>query len=412
MRIVINLCCGLDVHKRTVTACLLKWGARGRAVKEVRTFETTTSQLLELADWLAGQHCQHVAMESTGVYWKPVYNILAGVCQEVLLVNAQHIKAVPGRKTDVKDAEWIAELLSYGLLRGSFIPPQEIRELRDLTRYRTTLIRQRADESNRIQKLLEDCNIKLASVATDILGVSGWDMLSAIVAGETDPAKLAEMARGRMRSKIPQLVEALRGVIHPNQRWLLGQQLEHVRHLQRMINELDQQIDQLISPFLPQVRKLCEIPGISRQLAEVLIAEIGVDMKQFPTPGHLASWASICPGQRETGGKRLSGRTRRGNPWLKSALAEAGWAASHSRKTYLGARYHNIARRRGRKRAVLAVGHTILKIAHHLLSHPELSYTDLGSDYYETRSKERLTQQLVGRLQRLGYLVTLDSSAV
>lgn len=412
MRIVINLCCGLDVHKRTVTACLLQWGARGRAVKEVRTFEMTTSQLLELADWLAGQHCQHVAMESTGVYWKPVYNILAGVCQEVLLVNAQHIKAVPGRKTDVKDAEWIAELLSYGLLRGSFIPPQEIRELRDLTRYRTTLIRQRADESNRIQKLLEDCNIKLASVATDILGVSGWDMLSAIVAGETDPAKLAEMARGRMRSKIPQLVEALRGVIRPNQRWLLGQQLEHVRHLQRMINELDQQIDQLISPFLPQVRKLCEIPGISRQLAEVLIAEIGVDMKQFPTAGHLASWASICPGQRETGGKRLSGRTRRGNPWLKSALAEAGWAASHSRKTYLGARYHNIARRRGRKRAVLAVGHTILKIAHHLLSHPELSYTDLGADYYETRSKERLTQQLVGRLQRLGYLVTIESSAV
>lgn len=412
MRIVINLCCGLDVHKRTVTACLLKWGAPGRAVKEVRTFETTTSQLLELADWLAGQHCQHVAMESTGVYWKPVYNILAGVCQEVLLVNAQHIKAVPGRKTDVKDAEWIAELLSYGLLRGSFIPPQEIRELRDLTRYRTTLIRQRADESNRIQKLLEDCNIKLASVATDILGVSGWDMLSAIVAGETDPAKLAEMARGRLRSKIPQLVEALRGVIRPNQRWLLGQQLEHVRHLQRMINELDQQIDQLISPFLRQVQKLREIPGISRQLAEVLIAEIGVDMRQFPTAEHLASWASICPGHKETGGKRLSGRTRRGNPWLKSALAEAGWAASHTRNTCLGARYHNIARRRGRKRAVLAVGHTILKIAHHLLSHPEESYRDLGADYYETRSKDRLAKQLVGRLQRLGYLVTIDTAVL
>jgi transposase len=412
MRIVINLCCGLDVHKRTVTACLLQWGARGRAVKEVRTFETTTSQLLELADWLTSQHCQHVAMESTGVYWKPVYNILAGVCREVLLVNAQHIKAVPGRKTDVKDAEWIAELLSYGLLRGSFIPPQEIRELRDLTRYRTTLIRQRADECNRIQKLLEDCNIKLASVASDILGASGWDMLTAIVAGETDPQKLAELARGRMRSKIPQLVEALQGVIRPNQRWLLGQQLEHVRHLQRMINELDQQIDQLISPFLRQVQKLCEIPGISRQLAEVLIAEIGVDMRQFPTAEHLASWASICPGHRETGGKRLSGRTRRGNPWLKSALAEAGWAASHSRKTYLGARYHNVARRRGRKRAVLAVGHTILKIAYHLLSHPEESYRDLGADYYETRSKERLAKQLVDRLQRLGYLVTLDTAAV
>jgi transposase len=411
MRIVINLCCGLDVHKRTVTACLLKWGARGRAVKEVRTFETTTSQLLELADWLTRHQCQHVAMESTGVYWKPVYNILLGVCQELLLVNAQHVKAVPGRKTDVKDAEWIAELLSYGLLRGSFIPPQEIRELRDLTRYRTTLIRQRADECNRIQKLLEDCNVKLASVASDILGVSGWDMLTAIVAGETDPQKLAELARGRMRSKIPQLVEALRGVIRPNQRWLLGQQLEHVRHLQRMINELDQQIDGLISPFLPQVQTLCEIPGISRQLAEVLIAEIGVDMRQFPTAGHLASWANICPGHRESGGKRLSSRTRPGNPWLKSALVEAGWAASHSRHTYLGARYGQIARRRGRKRAILAVGHTILKIAHHLLSHPGQRYTDKGEDYYETRSKERLAEHLVKRLQKLGYLVSINVPA-
>jgi transposase len=239
-----------------------------------------------------------------------------------------------------------------------------------------------------------------------------YNILAGVCGEVLDSQKLAELARGRMRSKIPQLVEALRGVIRPNQRWLLGQQLEHICHLQRMINELDQQIDQLISPFLRQVQTLCEIPGISRQLAEVLIAEIGVDMRPFPTAAHLASWASICPGHRETGGKRLSGRTRRGNPWLKSALAEAGWAASHSRKTYLGARYHNIAHRRGRKRAVLAVGHTILKIAHHLLSHPDESYRDLGADYFESRSKERLAKQLVGRLQRLGYLVTIDTTAL
>jgi transposase len=255
MRVVLKVCCGLDVHKRTVTACLLTWGAQGRAAKEVRTFETTTKGLWELADWLRSQDCQHVAMESTGVYWKPVHNILSGVCQEVLLVNAQHVKNVPGRKTDVKDAEWIAELLSYGLLRGSFVPPPEIRELRDLTRYRTTLIRQRADQCNRIQKLLEAGNIKLASVATDILGVSGWEMLTALAAGETDPRELAELARGRMRKKIPELTEALRGVLSDNQRWLLGQQLEHVAHLERMIGELDQRIEALAAPFSPLSRK-------------------------------------------------------------------------------------------------------------------------------------------------------------
>jgi transposase len=412
MRIVYTLCCGLDVHKRTVTACLLKWGAPGRAVKEVRTFATTTTGLLQLADWLTSEGCQHVAMESTGVYWKPVHNILAGVCREVLLVNAQHVKNVPGRKTDVKDAEWIAELLSYGLLRGSFIPPPEIRELRDLTRYRTTLIRQRADQCNRIQKLLEGGNIKLASVATDILGVSGWEMLTALAAGETDARQLAELARGRMRKKIPELIEALRGVLSDTQRWLLGQQLEHVSHLERMVGELDQRIEALAAPFLPMIEKLCQIPGVSRHLAEVIIAEIGVDMRQFPTAAHLASWASICPGNRESGGKRLSGRTRVGNPWLKAALAEAGWAASHTKKTYLGARFHHVARRRGRKRAVLAVGHTILKIAHCLLSDPDATYHDLGPDYFAPPSKERLAQNLLRRLNKLGYKVHIETTAV
>lgn len=408
MNVVFTICSGLDVHKRTVTACLLTLGAQGRPMKETRTFQTTTSQLLELADWLVSRGCQHVAMESTGVYWKPVYNILAGVCEEVLLVNAQHLKAVPGRKTDVKDAEWIAELLSHGLLRGSFIPPQEIRELRDLTRYRTTLIRQRADQANRIQKLLEDCNIKLASVATDILGVSGWDMLSALAEGETDPERLAEFARGRMRNKIPELREALRGVLTSNQRWLLKQEMRHVSMLSGLIGELDQRIDRLVAPFLPRVEQLCGIPGVSRHLAEVIIAEIGLAMAQFPTAGHLASWASICPGNRESGGKRLSGRTRQGNPWLKAALAEAGWAASHTKGTYLSTRYHNIARRRGRKKAVLAVGHTILKVVHHLLSDPERKYADLGADYYDKRRTSHLAVSLVRKLEKLGYQVQID----
>jgi transposase len=412
MRIIYTLCCGLDVHKRTVTACLLKWGASGRAEKEVRTFSTTTSQLLELADWLTKAGCQHVAMESTGVYWKPVHNILAGVCREVLLVNAQHVKNVPGRKTDIKDAEWIAELLSFGLLRGSFVPPPEIRELRELTRYRTTVIRQRADECNRIQKLLEGGNIKLASVVTDILGVSGWEMLQALAAGETDTRLMAEQARGRMRKKIPELIEALRGVLSDTQRWLLGQQLEHVSHLERMIGELNQRIEALIAPFLPVLMKLTQIPGLSRHLAEIIVAEIGLDMNQFPTPAHLASWAAICPGNRESGGKRLSGRTRMGNPWLKSALAEAGWAASHTRKNYLAARFHHVARRRGRKRAVLAVGHSILKIVHQLLSKPDVVYQDLGPDYFTPPTKDHLAQSLLRRLGKLGYKVHVESTAI
>jgi transposase len=410
MRVVYMICCGLDVHKRTVTACLLKWGAPGvEPEKEVRKFGTTTAQLLALADWLTSHGCEHVAMESTGVYWKPVYNLLEGVCQEVLLVNAEAVKNVPGRKTDAKDAEWLAEVYSYGLLRGSFIPPREIRDLRDLTRYRKTLIEQRADQCNRIQKLLEDCNVKLASVATDILGVSGLEMLKALAAGESDPNKLAELARGRLRKKIPELIEALRGVLNDNQRWLLGQQLDHIAELERRIGELHQRIEEQMRPFQQQLEKLCEIPGVGQHLAEVIIAEIGVNMSQFPTAEHLASWASICPGNRESGGKRYSGRTRHGNRWLKAALAEAGWAASHTKDTYLSARFRNIARRRGGKRAILAAGHSILKICYHLLAKPEVVYTDLGADYYQTRSKQQLAESLLRRLAKLGYKVALET---
>lgn len=411
MRVVYSMGCGLDVHKRTVTATLLKIGPRGKAEKETRTFMTTTSDLLKLADWLTSNGCQHAAMESTGVYWKPVYNILEGVCEQVLLVNAQHIKNVPGRKTDVKDSEWIADLLVHGLLSASFVPPKEIRELRELTRYRKKLIQQRGDQCNRIQKLLETCNIKLASVATDVLGVSGTEMLEAIVAGETDPEKLANSARGRMRKKIPDLIEALRGVVSDMQRWLLGEQLEHISQLDQAIGRLDEKVEELMRPFQPLIDKLCQIPGVGRRIAEVILAEIGADMTQFPSSKHLASWAGICPGHHESAGKRKSGRTRNGNVWLKTALTEAAWAASHTKDTYLAAQYRNIARHRGKKRAVVAVGHSILTASYHLLSPQDVQYEDLGPEHFQTTSKHQLAQSLLRRLGNLGYNVTIKPAA-
>ena len=411
MRVVHSIVCGLDVHKRTVTATLLKSGPRGQIVKETRTFSTVTAELLKLADWLSAEGCRHVALESTGVYWKPVYNILEGVCEEVLLVNAQHIKNVPGRKTDVKDSEWIADLLMHGLLSGSFVPPEEIRELRELTRYRKKLIEQRGDQCNRIQKLLETCNIKLASVATDVLGVSGLDMLLSLVDGETDPQKLADLARGRMRPKIPQLIEALQGHISETQRWLLGEELDQISQLEQAIARLDAKIEELTRPFAEIIQRLCEIPGVGRRIAEVIIAEIGIDMSQFPSSKHLASWAGMCPGHHESAGKRKSGRTRNGNVWLKKALMEAGWAASHSKQNYLRSQYHQIARRRGKKRACIAVGHSILTMAYHLLSDENAHYKDLGEDYFQTRSKTQLAEQLIKRLGKLGYNVTIDNPA-
>ena len=411
MRVVLKIGCGLDVHKRSVTACLLKIGARGKRITETRTFGTTTAELKGLAAWLTGNGCRHVAMESTGVYWKPVFNILESACEEVILVNAQHIKNVPGRKTDVKDAEWIADLLVHGLLSASFVPPAEIRELRELTRYRKKLIHQRGDQCNRIQKLLEACNIKLASVATDVLGVSGWEMLQAMVEGETDPAKLAEMARGRMRKKIPQLTRALEGVISDTQRWLLGEQLDHVAELDQKIVRLDEKVEELTRPFDSLIERLGEIPGVSRRVSEVIIAEIGVDMKRFPTAKHLASWAGMCPGHHESAGKRKSGRTRHGSNWLKTALMEAGWAASRTKDTYLSAQYRNISRRRGKKRACVAVGHSILTITHHLISDPELHFIDLGVDHFVVPDRHRLAQKLARRINALGFHATIQWKA-
>jgi transposase len=409
--VVLPICCGLDVHKKTVTACLLKLRASGKSVKVQRDFGTTTPQLRQLANWLRREGCQHVAMESTGVYWKPVHNILESVCAEVLLVNAQHIKNVPGRKTDKVDAAWIATLLQHGLLQGSFIPPPEIRTLRDVTRYRSTLVRERATECNRIQKLLEHGNIKLASVATDVLGKSGQAMLRALVAGQDDPAALAELARGRLRAKIPELTEALQGLLSDTQRWLLGEQLGRIAELDEAIARLDAKIGEQTRPFETVLQMLDQIPGVNRRIAEIIIAEIGVDMSRFPSAGHLASWAGMCPGNNESGGKRRSGKTRKGCAWLRAALVEAGWAAGHckQKKTYLATQYQRLQRRRGKKRACVAVGHSILCIAYSLLAQPR-DYHDLGPEYLERRAEDHLKEDLVRRLRHLGYTVTLEKA--
>jgi transposase len=398
-------CAGIDVHKKNVVVCV-RQTAGAPVRQEVRTFSTMTRDLLALADWLAERGVTHVAMESTGVYWKPVFNLLEGRFQ-VLLVNAEHIKQVPGRKTDVKDSEWIAELLQHGLLRASFVPPAPIRELRDLTRQRTQLIGERSAAANRIQKVLEDANIKLGSVATDVLGVSGRAMLEALVAGATDPEQLADLARGRLREKVPALQLALHGRVTDHHRFLLQLHLEHVTHLDALIGQLGGRIEEVMAPFAPAVEQLTTIPGVSQRVAETVVAEIGTDMERFPTADHLASWAGMCPGNNESAGKRRSGRTTKGSRWLRTILVQAAWAASHTRDTALSAQYRRLARRRGRKRALIALGHTLLVIIYHLLK-KKVPYSELGGDYLERQEPERLTRQLVKRLEKLGHKVTLE----
>jgi len=404
MKVVYERCCGLDVHKKTVTACVIT--PEGR---ETRTFGTTTGDLLQLADWLAARRVSHVAMESTGVYWKPVYNLLEGLEMTLLVVNAYHIKAVPGRKTDVKDAEWIADLLRHGLLRGSHIPDRPQRELQELVRYRKGLINQRAQVINRIQKVLEGANIKLSSVARDVVGVSGRAMLEALIAGEADAQALAGLAKGRLRSKRVELEGALRGLVGPHQRFLLQSQLRHLDFLDQEIAHLSEEIAQRMRPFEDALQRLDTIPGVGRRAAEQVLAEIGPDISRFPTAAHLASWARVCPGNNESAGKRKSGRTGSGNRWLREALLEAGWAAARSRQTYLSAQYHRLAARRGAKRAIVAVAHTILVIIHHLLEEGTV-YRELGGNYFDERAREATVRRSVQRLQRLGYTVTLEAA--
>jgi transposase len=367
-------CAGLDVHKKTVVACVRRIAPDGQLHLETRSFGTMTAELLALADWLDAAGVTHAAMESTGVYWKPVFHILEERF-ELMLVNAQHIKRVPGRKTDVKDAEWIAQLLQHGLLSPSFVPPPPIRELRDLTRQRTQLVREKATAANRVQKVLEDANIKLASVASDPLGVSGRAMIRGLIAGCDDAATLAEEARARLRAKIPQLRQALQGRVTAHHRFLLRMLMDQVAHLEGLIAQFDGRIAGAMAPFARAAERLRTIPGIGATAAEVIVAEIGTDMGQFPSAGHLASWAGVCPGNHQSGGKRHGGRTTKGSQWLRNVLVQVAWAAVHGKATSDSALYRRWAKRLGKKKALVAVGHKILALIHKLLKD--------GVDYQE-----------------------------
>jgi transposase len=406
MQALYRCCAGLDVHKDTVVACMRRLDEQGRAHEEVRTFGTMTGMLLALADWLLEAGVTHAAMESTGVYWKPIYHVLEGQF-ELLLVNAQHIKQVPGRKTDVKDCAWIAQLLQHGLLKSSLVPPPFQRELRDLTRQRTQLVGEQSRVAQRIQKVLEDANIKLASVATDVMGMSGRDMLRALIAGTTDPKELAKLARGRLKAKMESLRQALFGRVTDHHRFMLRMHLEHYEQLEVMQGEFTRRIEEKLAPFALEVELLKTIPGIAERTAEVLLAEIGPDLTPFPTADHLASWAGMCPGNNESAGKRRSGRTRKGNQWLRSALVQMAWAASRTKNTYLSAQFGRLSVRRGRKRALIAVAHSMLVIIYHVLTR-RTPYQDLGANYLDQLAPERLTQRLVKRLERLGHKVTLQ----
>ncbi len=409
MEVVHARCCGLDVHKETVVACLLAPGPDGSTKPEVRTFGTMTDDVLALGDWLAEAGCTHVAMESTGVYWKPIWNVLEGQF-ELLLANAQHIKRVPGRKTDVQDSEWIADLLRHGLLTASFVPNREQRELRELTRYRLALVRERSREVQRLQKTLEGANIKLGSVASDILGKSGREILAGLVAGRAGAAALADLAQGKLREKLPALERALVGRFGPHQRFLVARQLGHLDDLDGLIAEVSAQIAERVRPFEDAITRLDSIPGVGRMTAEVILAEIGTDMTRFPTDRHLASWAALCPGNHESAGKRTSGKTRKGNRALRTALVEAAKAAGRTRQTYLSAQYHRLAPRRGRNKAAVAVAHSILIISYHLLKDGG-SYDDLGPDFFDRRNQDALEHRLVSRLEALGNKVSIEKVA-
>ena len=429
MRVIYECVAGLDVHKKTVVACWMRVTADKRIEWEMKTFETMTADLLRLHDWLSEWEVKQVALESTADYWKPVFNILeAGF--EVILVNAQHVKKVPGRKTDATDAEWLAELMLHGLLRASFIPAKPQRVLRELTRYRTTVVRERGRVVNRVEKLLESTNIKLSSVVTDVMGVSAKAMLRELAAGVTEPQALAELAKGRLRNKLQALEAALTGTVDEHHRFLLAQQLGHIDFLDEQIEVLNQQISQHLEQMTrppadddgsgasesetgeplswsAAVELLDTIPGVDRRTAEVILAEIGLDMSQFPTADDLASWAGFAPGNHQSGGKRYSGRTTKGNRPIGAALNQAAWAASRTKGSFLKARYHRLATRRGKKRAIVAIGRSILVSIWHMLSRQE-SYQDLGADYYDQRRKETKISYLTTQLSKLGFVVTLD----
>jgi len=406
MEILYACCCGIDVHARMLVACLIKNGK-----KEVRTFSTMTDDLLQLLDWLVAAGCTHVAIESTGVYWRPVFNILEGSV-DVMLVNARDAKGFKARKTDVIDAEWLADLLRHGLLKPSFIPPLHIRELRELTRYRESLVREQTALANRIQKLIESGNIKLGQVVSDALGVSGKQMLRALAEGETDVERISEMARRRMKRKVPELKRALAGRLTEAQRWVLTELLDQYEvveaAIKRVEHKIGEEVERAPDPFVSEAVKLLDtIPGVGERVAETIVAEIGVEMERFPTDGHLASWAGMCPGNNESAGKRTTGKTRKGNRYLRAALVQAAWAASHQKGTYLAAQYQRLVKRMGKKKALVAVGHSILVIVYHVLAN-KVSYEEMGGDYFDRRHADKQRQRLVHQLEALGLKVTIE----
>ena len=406
MFVVNPTCAGIDVHKKDVKVCLVTRDAAGKRRQEVRTYSTITSQLLLLRDWLQDNGCKIVAMESTGVYWKPIFNLLEGDF-EVMLINPTHIKQVPGRKTDVRDCEWIAELLEHGLLKASFIPPVEIRDLRDLTRYRRRLVEARASEVRRLQKILEQANIKLASVATDVLGVSGRAILEALLSGHQEPPEMAELAKGRLRQKKAELTLALEGRFRPHHARLLSRILAHIDFLDQSISECGEEIAQLCRPFDQIIERLDGITGVNQRAAQDLIAETGVDMSHFPSHKHICSWSGVSPGNNESGGKRKSGRTRKGNKWLRAILVECAQAAGHSKGTFLGAQFRRFASRKGKKKAAVVVAHSILEAAYFIIR-DQLSYRDLGATHYDQINKDHIIRYHLRRLQSLGVKVELS----
>jgi transposase len=409
MEAIEEQCCGLDVHQATVVACLLVGPATRRARKEVRTYGTTTRDLMQLRDWLHSEGVTCVGMESSGVYWKPVYNILEDDF-DLIVGNAHHIKNVPGRKTDVKDAEWVAQLIRHGLVSRSFVPPRHQRDLRDLVRYRRKLVHSRTDERNRLQKLLETANIKLASVASDVFGVSGMAMLRALVDGESSPAEISLLAKGRLRRKIEQLEPALEGRLEEHHRYLLRMQLARLEQVDAHIAQLDERIASQLKPYGWACDLVKQIPGVDRVLSAVIIAELGVDMSVFKSFSHLASWAGVCPGNNESGGKRRRGKTRKGNVHLRTALVEAAQSASKTKGTYLRDKFYRLKARRGYKRALMAIAHKILRAVYEMLL-ARVNYKELGETYLDQRDEKRVVRQHVRRLECLGYQVTLQPNA-
>lgn len=407
MDVVHERCAGLDVHKKTVVACVLRPGPGGLVEPEPRTFSTMLGQLEALASWLAEAGVTHIALEATGVYWKPVYNVLEGDGRwTILVVNPEHVKAITGRKTDRADAERLAFLLRHDLLHGSFIPERAQRELREVTRSRTALVRERARVVQRLEKTLEGANIKLGAVVTEVLGVSGQAMLDAALQGVTDPEELAGLAHRKLQPKRDLLVAALAGRLTRSLRFLAQQHLEHWRELDARIGAFDAEIAEQLRPFDELVTRLDAIPGVGRRTAEVIVTEIGTDVNAFPSDRHLAAWAGVCPGNRQSGGHRKTARTRHGNPWLKSALTEAAWAASRCKTGYLPTQYRRLAARRGRKRAIVAVAHTLVTDIYHMLAHAT-PYSDLGADYFDRRERDRKEQRALATLRNLGYDISL-----